>query len=145
MIAALHAKRNRLYLHTIIFVLLVSLVSLAISATCTMPMPLALATMPDHMPGCSDTGMAGNANHQDDASEAMQDCTLEPCLDSQAGSVTDLYRLIKLDLPIFILVFICTFLCLFTSYPPTKVPRKKTEPPVGRRILLIYLFCTLLN
>jgi hypothetical protein len=48
------------------------------------------------MPGCSDIGMTENANHQDDASKAMQDCTLKPCLDSQAGSVTDLSRLISL-------------------------------------------------
>jgi hypothetical protein len=119
-----------------VFVLLVSWISLTISATCTMPSVL-IATS-DHMPGCLESGA------HDNAPKAMQDCSFKPCLDSQADTFTDFNRLTKPDLPVFILGFIWTFWCLFPGYPPTKVPRK-TDPPLGRRILLIYRFCTLLN
>jgi hypothetical protein len=126
----------------LVFVLLVSWISLAISATCTMPMPSALSelsAMPDHMPGCPDSG---TPNHT--TPKVMQDCTLKPCLDSQTDSFPDFNRLAKPELPVFILSLIWTFCCLFLSYPPTKIPRK-ADPPLGRRVLLIYRFCKLLN
>lgn len=138
MITALHLKRNRPYLHTLVFVLLVSWISLTISATCTMPMASVLTAMPDHMQVCSDSGVPAHTP------KAMQDCTFKPCLDSQADSLTDFNRLTKPDLPVFIPVLIWTFLCLFLSYPITKAP-PKADPPLGRRVLLIYRFCTLLN
>ena len=138
MITALHSKRNRPYLHTLVFVLLVSWISLTISATCTMPMPSVLTAMPDHMPGCSESGAPKHM------SKTMQDCTFKPCLDSQANPLTDFNRLAKPDLPVFILSLIWTFCCLFLTYPPTRVLRI-ADPPLGRRILLIYRFCTLLN
>ncbi|MFI3156056.1 MAG: hypothetical protein QX199_07845 [Methylococcaceae bacterium] len=137
MITALHFKRNRTRLRMLVLVLLVSWISLTISATCTMPMPSALKAMSEHMQGC-----AGALKH---TSNTMQDCSFKPCLDSQANSLTDSNRLVKPDnLPVFILVLILTFLCLFLSYPPPKIP-PKADPPLGRRILLIYRFCTLLN
>lgn len=139
MITALRLKRNRPYLHMLVFVLLVSWISLAISATCTMPMFSALTAMPEHMPGCSDSGAPKHT------SKDMQDCTLKPCLDSQTHSFPDFNRLAKPDLPVLILGLFWTFCCLFLSYPTTQVPRKKTDPPLGRRVLLIYRFCTLLN
>ncbi len=138
MLTALHSKRNRPYLHTLVFVLLVSWISLTISATCTMPMPLVLTTISDHIPGCLDSGASAHTP------KAMQNCTFKPCLDSKADSPTDFNRLAKPDLPVFIVVLILTFLCLRLSYPPTKVA-PKADPPLGRRILLIYRFCTLLN
>ncbi len=145
MITALHFKRNRSYLHTLVFVLLVSWISLTISATCTMPMPSVVKAMSEHMPGCSESGMAGHSPHQDPAPKAMQNCSFKPCLDSQTHSLPDFNHLTKLDLPVFILCLIGTFFCLFLSYPPTKAPLRKADPPLGRRILLIYRFCTLLN
>jgi hypothetical protein len=137
-ITALHFKRNRPYLHTLVFVLLVSWISLTISATCTMPMPLVLPTMPDQMQGCTDSGT------HEHMPNPMQNCVFKPCIDSQTNSLTDFNRLTKPDLPVFILVLISTFLCLLLSYPLIKVP-PKANPPLGRRILLIYQFCTLLN
>jgi hypothetical protein len=137
-ITALHFKRNRPYLHTLVFVLLVSWMSLTISATCTMPMPTVLTAMSDHMQGCSDSGTPKHTP------KAMQDCTFKPCLDSQADSPTDFNRLTKPDLPVFILVLIFTFLCLRLNYPATKISAK-AGPPLGRRLLLIYRFCTLRN
>lgn len=138
MITALHSKRNRPYLHTLVFVLLVSWISLIISATCTMPMPPVLSAMPDHMPGCSESGAPEHIP------KAIKDCAFKPCLDSQANPLTDFSRLAKPDLPVFILSLIWTFCYLFFTYPPTRVLRI-TDPPLGRRILLIYRFCTLLN
>jgi hypothetical protein len=120
-----------------VFVLLVSWISLTISATCIMPMPLVLTAMPDHMQGCSESGAPAHTP------KAMQNCAFKPCLDSQTDSLTDFNRLTKPDLSVFIPVLFFTFFCLFLSYPPTKVP-PKADPPLGRRILLIYRFCTLL-
>lgn len=142
MITALHAKRNRPYLHTLVFVLLVSWISLTISATCTMPMPSLLTTMIKHMPGCIESGTA--EPHQDHTDKTVQDCVFKPCIDSQNDSSTPINRLVKPDLPGFILCLIWTSWYFFLSYPPTKVPHK-ADPPFGRRILLIYWFCTLLN
>jgi len=141
-ITVLHSKRNRPYLHTLVFVLLVSWISLTISATCTMP--LVLMTTPDYMPGCPESGAPEQSHLKDHASKAMQDCSFKPCLDSQSDSFTDFNRVTKPNLPVFILSFVWTFCCLFITYPPVKVPRK-ADPPLGRRILLIYRFCTLLN
>jgi hypothetical protein len=141
-ITALHSKRNRPYLHTLVFVLLVSWISLTISATCTMP--LVLMTTSNHMQGCPESSATEQSHLKDHASKSMQDCSFKPCLDSQNNSFTDFNRLTKPDLPVFILSLVWTFCCLFLTYPPIKVPRK-TDPPLGRRILLIYRFCTLLN
>jgi hypothetical protein len=144
-ITALQAKRNRPYRHTLVFVLLLSWISLILSATCSMPMPSVLTAMPEHMPGCSDSGVAGYSHHQDHTAKAMQNCSFKPCLDSQTHSFPDFNRLAKPDLPVFILSLIWTSWYLFLSYPPTKIPPHKADPPLGRRILLIYQFCTLLN
>jgi hypothetical protein len=123
----------------LVFVLLVSWISLAISATCTMPMPSVLKAMPEHMPGCSESGVLKHM------SKTMQDCTLKPCLDSQTHTLPDSNRLAKLDLPIMVLGLIWAFSNLLLTYLPKRVHRKNDPPPTGRRILLIYRFCTLLN
>ena len=141
MIATLHLKRNRPYLHALVCVLLVSWISLTISATCIMPMPSILKAMPDHMQGMQGCSDSGTPEH---TPKAMLDCTFKPCLDSQADSLTNFNRLTKSELPVFIAVLIWTFLCLFLSYPTITAP-PKADPPLGRRILLIYRFCTLLN
>ena len=142
MIKGLHSKRNRPYLHTLVFVLIASWLSLTISATCTMPLVLMVASAHQH--GCSGSGESGQPHHQDYTHKAMQACSLKACTDAQTDPFTDFIRLTKPDVPVFILTFICIFWCLFLTYPLIKVPRK-TDPPLGRRILLIYRFCTLLN
>lgn len=139
MIIALHSKRNRPYLCMLVFVLLVSWISLIISQTCTMP-PV-LNTVFAHMSGCSASGMS---QHQAPALKSKQNCSFKPCLDSPSDSFVNFTRLTKLDFPVFIACLIWTFWCLFLTYPPIKVPCK-TDPPLGRRILLIYRFCKLLN
>ncbi|MGZ8163398.1 MAG: hypothetical protein ACXWTT_11075 [Methylobacter sp.] len=142
MIVALHSKRNRPYLHTLVLVLLVSWISLTVSAACSMPS--VLIAMADHLPACSEAGEASHLHHQGHTSKALQDCSFKPCLDSQANSFPDFNRLAKPDLPVVTLSLIWTFGYLFLSYSPPKVPRID-DPPLGRRILLIYRFCTLLN
>lgn len=138
MIKVLYFKRNRFYLHTLIFVLLVSWISLVISATCTMPMPSILTAMPHQMPGCSESGVLKHT------SKTMQDCTLKPCLDSQTHPFPDFNRLVHPDLPVIILGLIWTIVCLIQFFPRIKLLRKTDSPP-GRQIQLIYRFCTLLN
>ncbi|WP_174624801.1 hypothetical protein [Candidatus Methylobacter favarea] len=142
MIIALHSKINRLYLRTLVLVLLVSWISLTISATCSMPS--AFIAMPDPMPGCPDTGAPSHLHHQDSMPKALQDCSFKPCLDSQPDSFPDFNRLTNPDLPVVILSLIWTYWYFFPSYFPTRVSRI-ADPPLGRRILLIYRFCTLLN
>lgn len=139
MITLLRAKRNRPYLSTLVFVLLVCWISLAVSATCTMPITSALMEMPEHMPGCPEEG-AGKQSPK-----PIKDCTLKPCLDSQTNSLPDFNRLAKPDLPVLILGLISTFFTLCIIYLPIRVPRNNFPPPTGRRVLLIYRFCTLLN
>ena len=139
MITVLHTKRNRPYLHTLIYVLLVSWLSMVISATCTMPMPSALKAMSEHMPGCPDAGAANQSP------KAMQDCSLKPCIDSQSNSLSDFNRVDKPDLPVFILALIWTIFTLFVFFLPSRLYRNNYPPPTGRRVLLFYRFCTLLN
>ena len=137
-----HSKRNRPYQRTLVFVLLVSWLSLTISATCTMPSVLMAVSA--HQQGCSDSGESGRTHNQDYTHKTMQACSLKACPDSQTNPFTDFIRITKPDVPVFILSFIWIFWCLYLTYPLIKVPRK-TDPPLGRRILLIYRFCTLLN
>lgn len=142
MIIALHSKRNRPYLHSLVFALLVSWISLSISATCTMPS--LLIAMSNPVQGCSEPHVSVHSHQPDHAPKTMQDCSFKPCMDSQPDSFSDFNRLTKPDLPIFMLSLLWTFWCLFQIYSPIKVPRK-TDSPLGRRVLLIYRFCTLLN
>jgi hypothetical protein len=120
-------------------VLLVSWLSMVISATCTMPMPSALKAMSEHMPGCPDAGAANQSP------KAMQDCSLKPCIDSQSNSLSDFNRVDKPDLPVLILGLIWTIFSLFVFFLPARVYRNNYPPPTGRRVLLFYRFCTLLN
>jgi hypothetical protein len=138
-ITTLRAKRNRPCLHMMVFVLLVSWISMVISATCTMPMPSELRAMAEHMSGCPDEDVTKQT------SPAVQKCTLKPCLDSQSNSLPDFNRLTKPDLPFLFLGLIGFFLTLFVFFLPSRVFRNNYPPPAGRRVLLIYRFCTLLN
>jgi hypothetical protein len=123
-------------------VLLVSWIFLTISATCSMP-SLLIATS-DHMPGCLESGAPAHTHHHGHTPEAMQDCSFKPCFESQAKPFPEFNRLLKPDLPVFIVSFIWTFGGLFFVARITGVPRVADSPP-GRWIPLFYRFCTLLN
>jgi hypothetical protein len=140
MVAALHLKRNRPYRHILMVILLLSWISLTISATCTMP--LVMAT-PDPMPGCVDTDSAVHSHHQDHDHTTMQDCSFKPCLSSSTDTFSDFNRL-QPELPVFILYLVWTFWTVFLYHPLTPILFNE-DPPVGRRVQLIYRFCKLLN
>ncbi len=141
-ITALHSKRNRFYLRTLVFLMLASWIAMILSATCTMPSILVGSSSP--MPGCPESGASGQPHHYEENSKAMEDCTFKSCLDTQSDSFSDFNRLVKPDLPLIILFLVWAFWRLFFTPSSSRV-LPKTGPPFGRRILLIYRFCTLLN
>jgi|CXWL01.1.fsa_nt_gi hypothetical protein len=142
MISALHYKRNRPYRHSLVLVLLVSWISLTLSATCSMP--LFSSVMPDNMPGCAETASGEVSQLKAHANQTMPDCSLKPCLSAQSPSFPDFNRLPSPDFPVFIVCLIAVFWSLFFSYPPSQ-PLRIADPPLGRAIPLIYRFCKLLN
>ncbi|MFA5983788.1 MAG: hypothetical protein WC782_07200 [Methylococcaceae bacterium] len=115
-----------------------SWIALALSATCTMPMPSALQAMSGHMPGCSESGVLKHI------SKTMQDCTLKPCLDSQTHPFPDFNCFAHPDLPVFILAIAWMIVYLIQFFLRI-IPPQKTKFPPGRQVLLIYWFCSLLN
>lgn len=138
MITALHSKKNRPYLRIGVYVLLVSLFFLTISAPCSMSSWLLMSSQTFGL------SKINHSHHQDHSPESSQDCSFKPCLEKNSKQFSEISRLLKLDLPIFILSIICTLSYLFPDNFVTKVHRIN-DPPVGRRVLLIYRFCTLLN
>jgi hypothetical protein len=77
------------------------------------------------------------------ASMPDQDCSFNPCLDSQPNPVFE-FKLDKPQLPLFALCLIGLIGYLLRHVPIQRISRA-TAPPIGRRILLIYRYCTLLN
>jgi hypothetical protein len=141
MLKVLHFHRNRPYLYTFLCVLLVSWLFLLFSATCLMPSTwntLAVEAMPA---GCHES-IVHTQQHNDHAATTTQDCSLKPCLDSQ-NSQNFGFQLDKLDIAIN--VIFCIFLIVLSSYKPKLSSTHFTTPPIGRRLLLIYRYCTLLN
>jgi len=78
-----------------VFVLIVSWLSLTISATCTMPSVLMVASA--HQQGCSGSGESGQPRNQDYTHKAMQACSLKACTDAQTDPFADFIRLTKPD------------------------------------------------
>jgi hypothetical protein len=142
----LRSPRNRSYLHSLMFVLMVSWLSMLLSNTCAMPGSTFHSSANTIMPeGC--TEMASSASqHGGHTAMAMphQDCSFKPCLDSHPNPAFEV-KIDKPQLPVFVLCLIgligCLFHCLL-SLPPI---RRTKAPPIGRRVQLIYRFCTLLN
>jgi hypothetical protein len=138
---ALRLPRNRPYLHTLVFVLLVSWVSALVSSTCAMPAPWRVAS--EVMPaGCAEPANHAQA-HQGHTSAPAQDCSFKPCLDSQPNLGLG-FKIAKLEIPVFLLCLIWMIGHISLSVTTRRNPRI-TSPPDGRRIPLIYRFCTLLN
>jgi hypothetical protein len=123
-----------------ISVLLASWIFLVISATCTMPS--VFMALSELMPECSEADSHAPGHHQGQLPK--QDCSLKPCFEAQADSFSGFNRLFKPDVPVFILCLVWTLGYLFPVVSPARIPRV-ADPPPGRRILLIYRFCTLLN
>jgi hypothetical protein len=139
----LRSPKNRPYLISLIFVLMVSWLSMLISNTCMMPAS-AFQTSANSMPaGCEE--MDSSAMH-DGSHTTMphQDCSFKPCLDSHPNPAFEV-KIDKPQLPIFVLCLIGLIGCLFQGLFSTPLIPRAKAPPIGRRVLLIYRFCTLLN
>ena len=142
MLTALRAQRNRSYLQALVFVLLVSwLFSFVVSAACTMPGQLSPSA--DAMQRCGDFGDRSSLKHKTHTPETSQDCSLKPCIESQADLVLGL-KLDQSEMPVFVLGLIGLIGYVFRNDPMRRVPGAIVEP-AGRRIPLIYQFCILRN
>jgi len=136
---ALRAPRNRPYLHVLVYVLLVSVVSVLVFSTCAMPAPWRTASS-DAMPaGCSESAEPAAVHTR----APVQDCSFKPCLDSQPNLASH-YKLDKPELPILLVGLVWLIGRLLPGARAPLIPRV-TSPPKSRRIPLIYRFCTLLN
>jgi hypothetical protein len=139
---ALRYPRNRSCLHVLVFVLLVSWISLLVSASCAMPSTWRVSPA-DAMPvGCS--GQDGHAPmHPGHHPQPVQDCSLKPCAESLSKPVYG-FKSNNPEMPIILLCLIWLVGDWLSSHPNPRTPRADS-PPDGRRVLLIYRFCTLLN
>ncbi len=142
MLNTLRSPRNRPYLHVLVFVLLVSWLSLLISATCSMPGSWRASSTAAMPAGCPEP-VNPSPEHKGHASITAQDCSSKPCLDSQPNPAFS-FKIDKPQMPVFMLCLIGLIGYLLYQAPIQRISHAKA-PPVGRRILLIYRYCTLLN
>ena len=142
MLNTLRYPRNRPYLRALVFVLLVSWLSLLVSATCSMPSSWRVSSADAMLAGCSESGNHPH-EHKGHTTMPAQDCFFKPCLDSQPNSAFS-FKIDKPQMPIFVLCLIGLIGHLLYYVLIQRIPRA-TAPPIGRRILLIYRYCTLLN
>lgn len=141
MLTALRIAKNRSYPHVLIYVLMLSLVSSLVSATCAMP-SVWRSQSADLMPeGCPES--SGHSMHKDHSSDPVKDCSFKPCLDSQLNQASG-YKLDNPEIP-FAVLNLLWLLVLFISYARAKPVYPVASPPDGRRIPLIYRYCILLN
>ena len=136
MFTALRIAKNRTYLYVGVYLLAMSLVFASISAICTMPLSAHVsASMPTDC-------IALDEHAQHTGHEPAKDCSFKPCFESQPHPVF----VSKYDQPEFAAVMPCFWLLafLFARSQPQRILRI-VSPPDGRRIPLIYRFCTLLN
>lgn len=141
MLTKLRSQRNGPYLQMLVFLLLVSWFSSLVSATCSMP--LQWRAFSGAMPaGCSkpDQQASERMHH---APKPSQDCSFKPCLESQVNPAFE-FKLDKPGMPVFVLCLVWLTGCLFRNVQVPRIPCSMV-PPTGRRIALIYRFCTLLN
>jgi hypothetical protein len=142
---ALRARRNRPYLHVLVFVLLVSLVSTLVFSTCTMPKSWRITSSETQSEKLPTTVHPAHVHeHEGHLTKAPdKDCSLKPCTDPQPNSVVG-YKFEKPELTLILLCLFWALGCLLLPVLAQRIPRD-TSPPQGRRIPLIYQFCTLLN
>jgi hypothetical protein len=138
----LRMAKNRSYLHIGVYVLVMSLIFALISATCTMPLSWRVDVSGSMSADCMmlDEHAQQHVGH---GSEPAKDCSFKPCFASQAHPVLS----VKNDQPEFMAVLLCFWLAgfLLARPQPRFIPRLVSPLPGGRRIPLIYRYCTLLN
>jgi hypothetical protein len=141
---ALRTPGNRPWLHLLVYVLLVSLVSALVFSTCAMPSSWRIVSTDAQAAGCPETAEPGHPQgHEGHVKAPDRDCSFKPCFDSQPGSAFG-YKIEKPEIPVLLLCLIWVFGSLLQPAPSRRFPRLGS-PPHGRRIPLIYRFCTLLN
>jgi hypothetical protein len=138
----LRYPRNRPYLRALIFVLLVSWISMLVSATCSMPSAWRIASAGLIPAGCS-APENRIPKHQGHATQPIQDCSLTPCPDSPPNPVFG-FKTDKPEMPLFVLCLVWLTGRLLHDPISRRIPRS-AAPPDGRRVPLIYRFCALLN
>ncbi|MCX7108823.1 MAG: hypothetical protein NTX45_01595 [Proteobacteria bacterium] len=141
-LTALHYQRNRPYLHLLIFVLLASWVSMLVSATCSMPGSWRVSSTDVTPAGCQGSDSHA-AKHQGHTVKLVQDCSLKPCPDSQPNPLFG-FKIDQPDVPVIVLCLAWLIGHLLNDSMGRRVPCP-TAPPDGRRVPLIFRFCTLLN
>jgi hypothetical protein len=123
--------------------LLVSWLAMLVSATCAMPSPWTVSSANVMPAGCSESEHVAS---QPIGHIAMpdQDCSFQPCLDSSPNPAFE-FKADASQIPIYMLCLIGLIGFLLPYAPRQQRIARATAPPIGRRILLIYRFCTLLN
>lgn len=142
MLNPLGSPRNRSYLNALVFLILMSWISLLVSVTCSMPSSMFMSSS-DAMPaGCSEMDNS-SPKQKGHTTMPAQDCFFKPCLDSQTNSASN-FKLDIPQMPLFVLCLIGLIGYLLYHLPIQPISHAKASP-IGRRILLIYRYCRLLN
>jgi hypothetical protein len=95
-------------------------------------------TMPEGCPS-PDSHAPQHLGH----TQPVQDCSLKPCPDSPPNVGLG-FKIDKPEMPLFVLCLVWLIVNWLHDQTNQRIPRQ-TEPPDGRRVPLIYRFCTLLN
>jgi hypothetical protein len=135
-LTALRQRRNRPLLHGCVLVWLLSWLALLVSAACLMPpasqaAPAAMAYCPAEQ----------SVSHKEHAPRA--DCSLKLCLDSPSGPGFVFGA--EPPQPPAVIPWLFLLIGLWLHPLRTAPPARPPDPPAGRRIPLIYRYCTLLN
>jgi hypothetical protein len=133
----LRSRKNRPCLHALLFVVLASWLVLLVSATCTMPLPWQAA--PEAMPACPEPHAPAKSPLP------KTDCSLKTCLEAPSAPGLAAHPDRPPQLPLAILCLIWLAATWLRPDQTSRSPRWLEDPPPGRRIPLIYRFCTLLN
>lgn len=144
MLNALRTQRIRPYLHVLVFVQVVSLVSTLVFSICAMPSTWRVASTDASPAGCPKSADHGHTlGHTGHSQTPTKECSYKPCVFAQSSPATGFAVEIP-DIPVFVvgLIWITVGLLLHVQ---VQSPRRANAPPEGRRIPLIYQFCTLLN
>jgi hypothetical protein len=129
-------------LRLLVFALLVSWISMLVSATCSMPNSWRMPSADAMSAGCPNPDSHA-AKHQGHAVKPVQDCSLKPCPDSQPNPLFG-FKIDQPDMPLIILCMAWLIVHVRNDRMSRRV-RWPAMPPDGRRVPLIFRFCTLLN
>jgi hypothetical protein len=135
-LTALRQQRNHPLLHGLMLVLLLSWLALLASATCLMPP--ALQAVAAAIPDCPAEQPVPHKEHL-----PPPDCSLKPCLASLSAPGF-VFGADRPDLPPVVLWLAFAAVARLRPRRPAPLARPP-DPPSGRRIPLIYRYCTLLD